>query len=168
MATIEQAGVPAVGIFGQGFHRLAELLAEQAGLPRHRLALYPQVMATQADEVLVEGVRRDLYPQLLRGLLGSCGEAPAAGRDDVAEGSGGQSRYLGAAVPVSRTFRSQSRPACTDPNFDSEPRPGTPAVTAEPPPGTPPKPAATPTDPPATTTDPPATTTDPPAPPPPA
>lgn len=70
MVVIETAGIPAVGIFGRGFHRLAEMLAEQYGVPERRLGLYPGVMATDSHEAIAEQVATALYPQVLRGLLG--------------------------------------------------------------------------------------------------
>src|SRR5437868_4507055 len=63
-----RAGVPAVGIFGESFRPMAEILAEQAGLPDLRLIAYPGVMATAGDAQL-EGVAKTvLTPLIERGL----------------------------------------------------------------------------------------------------
>ena len=69
MDVVERAGLPAVGIFGEGFKAMAEQLARLAGLPALRLAVYPGMMATSAIEQLVAVSRSDLTPQIIRGLL---------------------------------------------------------------------------------------------------
>jgi hypothetical protein len=77
MEVSERAGVPAVGIFGRQFQPMAELLAERTGLPGHRLAVYPGMMATDSEARLAEVARSDLVPQVVHGLTGT----PAAGRE---------------------------------------------------------------------------------------
>ena len=91
MEVVERTGIPAVGIFGESFGPMAELLGEQAGLPRHRLAIYPGMMATASDQQLAETSVTHLTPQVVRGLLevgdeqGSAAaiEAPSS-EDDLA------------------------------------------------------------------------------------
>src|SRR5271170_2000370 len=70
MEKIERADIVAVGIFGASFMALAELLADQVGIPRHRLAVYPGMMATASNEELVQTSARELTPQVIRRLLG--------------------------------------------------------------------------------------------------
>src|SRR5689334_9158461 len=68
MEASERAGVPAVGIFGESFRPMAEILAEQAGLPDHRLIAYPGVMATAGDAQLEVVAKTVLTPLIERGL----------------------------------------------------------------------------------------------------
>src|SRR3954463_6925435 len=68
MEASERAGVPAVGIFGESFRPMAEILAEQGGLPDHRLIAYPGVMATAADEQLERVAKTVLTPLIELGL----------------------------------------------------------------------------------------------------
>src|SRR5947208_252672 len=68
MEASERAGVPAVGIFGESFRPMAEILAEQAGLPDHRLIAYPGVMATAGGEQLETVAKSVLTPLVERGL----------------------------------------------------------------------------------------------------
>jgi hypothetical protein len=79
MEVSERAGVPAVGIFGRDFLPMAELLAERSGLPLHRLAVYPGMMATDSIARLAEVARQALAPQVVRGLTATAaGVSPAA------------------------------------------------------------------------------------------
>jgi hypothetical protein len=68
MERCERAGVPAVGIFGEGFIRMAEILARQAGIPRRRLIVYPGMIATEAADRLVEVARTVLTPLVVAGI----------------------------------------------------------------------------------------------------
>ncbi len=79
MEVSERAGVPAVGIFGRDFLPMAELLAERSGLPLHRLAVYPGMMATDSIARLAEVARQALAPQVVRGLTATAAGDPAAG-----------------------------------------------------------------------------------------
>ena len=85
MEASERAGVPAVGIFGASFRPMAEILAEQAGLPDHRLVAYPGVMATASVEELETVARTVLTPMIEHGLTAdvdsgaAVAAAPASG-----------------------------------------------------------------------------------------
>ncbi len=68
MEASERAGVPAVGIFGREFRPMAEVLAERSGLPGHRLAVYPGMLATEPDDGLLRTARTELTPQVARAL----------------------------------------------------------------------------------------------------
>ena len=107
METSERAGVPAVGIIASAFHPMALLLAKQAGIARQRLSVYPGVIATDADDHLVEVARSVLTPEVLRGLTG----VEAAEADAPTEGAGGEPRqrmpvaFRGGLDPVQEYFR---------------------------------------------------------------
>lgn len=94
MEVVERSGRPAVGIFGEGFRTMAEFLADQAGVPRRRLAVYPGVMATASHEELAASAVGSLLPQVLGGLLGDGAGAGGAGAGSAGEGPSG-----GAAAP---------------------------------------------------------------------
>jgi hypothetical protein len=68
MERCERSGVPAVGIFGEGFGRMAEMLAKQAGIPRRRLIVYPGMIATEGAEHLAEVSRQVLTPLVVEGV----------------------------------------------------------------------------------------------------
>src|SRR6187431_1861655 len=87
MEASERAGVPAVGIFGESFRPMAEILAEQAGLPDHRLIAYPGVMATAGDAQLETVAKTVLTPLVERGLTADV-EDRSAVQTAPATGSG--------------------------------------------------------------------------------
>jgi hypothetical protein len=68
MEVSEREGVPAVGIFGREFRRMAEVLAERSGLPYSRLAVYPGMLATEPEARLVQVAREELTGDVVRGL----------------------------------------------------------------------------------------------------
>jgi hypothetical protein len=75
MEACERAGVPAVGVFGQGFMPMAEFLGDQAGIPRRRLLGYPGMMATDREERLAEVARTVLAPLAIAGLVSDGSDA---------------------------------------------------------------------------------------------
>jgi hypothetical protein len=68
MEVVERSGIPAVGIFGEAFGPMARLLAGQIGIPEHRLAVYPGMMATDSQERLTSVARTILKDEVVRGF----------------------------------------------------------------------------------------------------
>jgi hypothetical protein len=93
MEVCEKAGVPAVGLFGEQFAPMAELLADQVGIPGHRLSVYPGMLATASRQQLADTARTVLTPEVIDGLTTSDAEAKAfAGLDGRATATAGATR----------------------------------------------------------------------------
>src|SRR4051794_2819852 len=77
MEVCERSGVPAVGLFGESFGPMAELLARQAGIPRHRLSVFPGMLATASRQELADKARDVLTPEVMAALTDGQAEQAA-------------------------------------------------------------------------------------------